>query len=120
MLKLHSQLSGVPDSYNPEEEEDGGDSGIRESRIGDGPFFVGKLLRKIARLDPTCKQSIIETRNTLWPRKQRCEDEQREKEHREKEEKRKRAKERQQKLIAEFASIRKQFMETAMKTGELF
>lgn len=141
LLKLHSQLSGVPDSYNPEQsaisDNEAGsssssssssfaspsslsDSRIGDSRIGDGPFFISQLLRKIADLDPMCRQTIIETRNKLWPRMQECEeDEQREKENREREERRRRAKERQQKLMAEFANKQKQFMEKAMKTGKI-
>lgn len=142
LLKLHSQLSGVPDSYNPEssamsDNEAGSSSSSSnnssaaasspsslsstssESRIGDGPFFISQLLRKISNLDPICKQSIIETRDRLWPRMQECEgDEQREREHREREERRRRAKERQQKLMAEFANKQKQFMEKAMKSGK--
>jgi len=157
LLKLHSQLSGVPDSYNPEQSaildtteasssnssnisssgscsnnssnssNNNGSNGSSstssglsssESRIGDGPFFISQLLRKIADLDPMCKKSIVEIRNKLWPRMQECEeDEQRERENREREERRRRAKERQQKLMAEFANKQKQFMEKAMKTG---
>ncbi|XP_026827990.1 E3 ubiquitin-protein ligase Ubr3 isoform X2 [Ooceraea biroi] len=146
LLKLHSQLSGVPDSYNPEQSAtldtevasssssssnsssnsssssssgSSSTSSSSESRIGDGPFFIASLLKKIADLDPMCKQTIIETRNKLWPRMQECEeDEQRERENREREERRRRAKERQQKLMAEFANKQKQFMEKAMKTED--
>ncbi|XP_043683976.1 E3 ubiquitin-protein ligase Ubr3 isoform X1 [Vespula pensylvanica] len=125
LLKLHSQLSGVPDSYNPDqsvmvdsEASSSTAAPAKESRIGDGPFFISQLLKKIANLDPMCKDTIIESRNKLWPRMQDCEDEQREREHREREERRKRAKERQQKLMAEFANKQKQFMEKAMKTDE--
>lgn len=135
LLKLHSQLSGVPDSYNPEQStmldneasssssssSSTSSSSPNESRIGDGPFFISQLLKKIVDLDPMCKQTIIETRNKLWPRMQECEeDEQRERENREREERRRRAKERQQKLMAEFANKQKQFMEKAMKTGKLY
>ncbi|CAK9812220.1 E3 ubiquitin-protein ligase UBR3 [Anthophora quadrimaculata] len=125
LLKLHSQLSGVPDSYNPEQSamsdnEAGSSSTVEpaESRIGDGPFFIGQLLNKIANLDPMCKDAINEARNRLWSSIQESEDKQREKEHREREERRRRAKERQQKLMAEFANKRKQFMEKAMETDE--
>lgn len=126
LLKLHSQLSGVSDSYNPDQqpstsESEAGTSSSQsssESRIGDGPFFIGQLLKKISNLDPTCKQNILETRNKLWPRTKECEDAQREREHREREERRKRAKERQQKLMAEFANKQKQFMKKAMESGE--
>jgi E3 ubiquitin-protein ligase UBR3 len=125
LLKLHSQLSGVPDSYNPEEslEAEAGSSmdtstsSSTESRIGDGPFFISQLLKKIANLDPMCRENIVDSRNRLWPRMQDCEEEQRERENREKEERRRRARERQQKLMAEFASKQKQFMEKAMESG---
>lgn len=129
LLKLHSQLSGVPDSYNPEPrqnesemETDTGSSStgeqpVAESRIGDGPFFIGQLLNKIAKLDPMCRDTVLETRNTLWPKMRNYEDEQREKELQEKEEKRRRAKERQQKLLEEYANKQRQFMENAMETG---
>ncbi|XP_031787991.1 E3 ubiquitin-protein ligase Ubr3 isoform X1 [Nasonia vitripennis] len=126
LLKLHSQLSGIPDSYNPEpisEPEEASSSmdtsnPAPESRIGDGPFFISQLLKKIANLDSMCKESIIETRNRLWPRMQDCENEQRERENREKEERRRRAKERQEKLMAEFANKQKEFMEKAMESDE--
>ncbi|XP_076228505.1 ubr3 ubiquitin ligase isoform X4 [Nomia melanderi] len=125
LLKLHSQLSGVPDSYNPQQSvasdnEPGSSSAAtqKESRIGDGPFFIAQLLNKIANLDPMCKEAIFETRMKLWPLTQVCEDQQRERERCEKEERRRRAKERQQKLMTEFANKQKQFMEKALKTDE--
>lgn len=52
----------------------------------------------------------------MWPKQQECEEEQ--KENREREERRRRAKERQQKLMAEFASKQKQFMEKAMESED--
>lgn len=58
LLKLHSQLSGVPDSYNPDEEESETSTANQENIIGDGPFFVAKLLNKIATLDNECRQCI--------------------------------------------------------------
>ncbi|KAJ9584382.1 hypothetical protein L9F63_021276, partial [Diploptera punctata] len=116
LLRLHSHLSGTPDSYNPE--ESCGSEGL-DSRIGDGPFFVAKLLARIAALDSLCRENIQETRNKLWPRKQEeGEEEMREREAREKEDRRRRAKERQQKLMAEFASKQKLFMEKTMETDE--
>ncbi|XP_017759565.1 PREDICTED: E3 ubiquitin-protein ligase UBR3 isoform X2 [Eufriesea mexicana] len=125
LLKLHSQLSGVLDSYNPEQSamsdnEASSSSTLEstESRIGDGPFFIAQLLNKIANLDPMCKEAINEARNKLWSSMQESEDKQREKEDQEREERRRRAKERQQKLMAEFANKRKQFMEKAMETDE--
>lgn len=126
LLRLHSQLSDVPDSYNPEQsttlDNEASSSSAaqpKESRIGDGPFFISQLLNKIANLDPMCRDTIVDTRNKLWPRMQKCEDKQREREYREREEKRRRVKERQQELMAEFANKQKQFMEKAMKTGKM-
>lgn len=128
LLKLHSQLSGMPDSYYPDsqmssepEPEPMSSSSLeppKESRIGDGPYFISQLLRKISNLDPMCRESINETRNKLWPRMQEYEDEQREREHREREEKKRRAKERQQQVMADFANKQKQFMEKAMEIDE--
>ena len=127
LLRLHSQLSGTLDSYSPktqqntESESSSTDTlpSENESRIGDGPFFIAKLLDRIANLDPMCREYIIETKNRLWPRMEDCEEEKREREIREKEERRKRAKERQQKLMAEFANKQKEFMQKAMETGKL-
>ena len=128
LLKLHSQLSGVPDSYcpdsqisnepEPEPMSTNSEEPPKESRIGDGPYFISQLLRKISNLDPMCKESINETRNKLWPRMQEYEDEQRAREHREKEEKKRRAKQRQQQVMADFANKQKQFMEKAMEIDE--
>nr|CAD7398319.1 unnamed protein product [Timema poppensis] len=122
LLKLHSHLSAVPDSYTPVE-TDGSTSSNNNNNscdsIGDGPHFVARLLQRIASLDSLCRDNIHETRNRLWPRKQEeCEEEQKEREAKEREERRKKAKDRQQKLMAEFASKQKQFMEKAMETDE--
>ncbi|KAF5282499.1 hypothetical protein FQR65_LT14269 [Abscondita terminalis] len=116
LLKLHSHLSGIPDSYNQDEPKPG-TSNDGDGLVGDGPFFIGKLLQKIAALDSTCKDFIRETRNKIWPPQPECEEEQKRRENKEREERRRRAKERQQKLMAEFASKQKQFMER-METDE--
>lgn len=135
LLKLHSKLSGQLDSFSFDEKEvdcDGdGDTTMKdeseprpstswntsqsntyqnieisESRIGDGPYFIGNLLKKIARTDARNARAINEIRLRLWPN-------QREKETREKEERSKRVRERQQKLMEEFANKQKKFMEQA-------
>lgn len=113
LLKLHSQLSGAPDSFNPDEPEANiSDSMENESGVGDGPFFVAKLLRKISALDNTCRENLKEIRKKLWPPQQDSDREQKQRENREREERRRRAKERQQKLMAEFASKQRAFLET--------
>uniref|UniRef100_A0A2M3Z193 E3 ubiquitin-protein ligase n=1 Tax=Anopheles braziliensis TaxID=58242 RepID=A0A2M3Z193_9DIPT len=87
---------------------------ISGSRIGDGPFFIGNLLRRIAALDPSCVTRINEIRAQLWPNQRERQAEQKAREAREKEERTKRAKERQKKLMEEFANRQKRFMLLAM------
>lgn len=116
LLKLHCQLSGVADSYKPEEEDE--EETEWNSSIGDGPFFIGKLLRKISRLDENCKNFINEARLRLWPSQEERDEARKQRENREREERRRRAKERQQKLMEEFASRQRQFMEKAMESDE--
>lgn len=52
LLKLHSVLSGRPDSYVLGQHRA---LGLLDSRIGDGPFFVAKVLDRIAELDDACR-----------------------------------------------------------------
>uniref|UniRef100_A0A1Q3EZK2 E3 ubiquitin-protein ligase n=2 Tax=Culex tarsalis TaxID=7177 RepID=A0A1Q3EZK2_CULTA len=132
LLKLHSQLSGALDSFSLEDETHAGaeddermdhdddDSSssssqikLSESRIGDGPYFIGNLLRRIARLDVSCARRINEIRHSLWPNQRERQAEQKAREAKEREERSKRAKERQKKLMEEFASRQKAFMEQA-------
>lgn len=62
---------------------------------------------------------MVQTREHLWPRQpEEGETERKEREERERAERRRRAKDRQQKLMEEFASKQKQFMEKAMETGK--
>ncbi|KAJ8931392.1 hypothetical protein NQ314_015698, partial [Rhamnusium bicolor] len=114
LLRLHSQLSGVPDSYNPEEDT----HVCNEAPIGDGAYFVGRLLKKMSHVDSSCKNCIQETRMKLWPSQEEREEAKKQRDCKEREERRRRAKERQQKLMAEFANKQKQFMEKAMETDE--
>uniref|UniRef100_A0A2M4A6W9 E3 ubiquitin-protein ligase n=1 Tax=Anopheles triannulatus TaxID=58253 RepID=A0A2M4A6W9_9DIPT len=91
-------------------------SRISRSRIGDGPYFIGNLLRRIAALDPSCVTRINEIRAQLWPNQRERQAEQKAREAREKEERTKRAKERQKKLMEEFANRQKRFMLLAMSS----
>lgn len=120
LLRLHSQLSGLPDSYDPDEQEAQGAGNDTEDdvRCGDGPYHVARLLRNIARLEPACAQHMRECRARLWPlRPDQAEREQRRRESAEREERRRRAKERQKRLIEEFATRQRRFLET-METEE--
>lgn len=128
LLKLHSQLSGTLDSFsledddmesmtNSDEEAEATNSSSShhypnssEPRIGDGPYFIGNLLRKIARTDEKCAQTINDIRQRLWPNQRERQAEQKLREAKEKEERTKKARERQQKVMEEFANKQKQFM----------
>ncbi|KAL9877993.1 ubr3 ubiquitin ligase isoform 2-T2 [Glossina fuscipes fuscipes] len=94
---------------------------VSDSRIGDGPHFIGNLLRKIAKHDELCAENIDEIRQRLWPNQREKQAEQKAREAKEKEERRKRARERQMKMMQEFANKQKEFMQTAaannMDTG---
>lgn len=57
LLKLHSHLSGIPDSYNPEEEDEDSNT-TEEAPIGDGPYFIERLLKKMSAADSTLKTCI--------------------------------------------------------------
>ena len=72
LIKLHSKLSGRPDSYTPLLERRSKPnltatvtSQCQESRIGDGCFFIEKVLEKICDLDIACEQFIKMTRAQL-------------------------------------------------------
>lgn len=130
LLKLHSALSGTLDSFSlddhyEEEMEDDHSDGeepgpsspaikVSESRIGDGPHFIGNLLKKIALMDASCARNIDEIRHKLWPNQRERQAEQRAREIKEKDERSKRSKERQAKLMQDFANKQKQFMAQAM------
>ena len=99
-----------PASANPEE----------DGRIGDGAFWIHKVLEKIGRLDPRVRQSIISTRQALWPPRtsddglpDETTDEVEERE------KKRKIKERQQRLLQEFANKQKQFMQQAMAAEDM-
>lgn len=127
LLKLHSQLSNTLDSFSlddvdAEEMDDpaSGSSSRQEapptsgnSRIGDGPLFIGNLLRKIAKLDGDCAREMRAIRQRLWPNQRERQAEQKSRELKEKEDRSVRAKQRQMKLMQEFANKQKRFMEQA-------
>ncbi|XP_047030367.1 E3 ubiquitin-protein ligase Ubr3 isoform X1 [Helicoverpa zea] len=105
LLKLHSQLSGRLDSFSLDEP-----APETEEPIGDGPYFIGRVLRKLAALDARCAAAIAHVRHSLWPHQRERQAEQRARERREKEERSRRARERQQQLMREFARRQQQFI----------
>ena len=60
LLRLHSKYSGRPDSYVPKYSRYGVSvtEDYVQSRIGDGSFFIEKVLDKICDLDDACVDSI--------------------------------------------------------------
>ncbi|KAF8771573.1 E3 ubiquitin-protein ligase Ubr3 like protein [Argiope bruennichi] len=112
LLQLHSKLSEKPDSYKPKE-----NMSFQElnSRIGDGVLFVERLLNQIVISGGDSLNAIQNIRQKLWPRKVDV-NASPSSENIDKEERRRRAKERQQKLMAEFASKQKAFMQKTMET----
>ncbi|XP_063285782.1 E3 ubiquitin-protein ligase UBR3 isoform X4 [Pelobates fuscus] len=117
LIKLHQKLSAKPNSYSPPWLDDPDCLGQPDSpkySHGDGVTAVERILLKAAMQSRLNKQSIDEicrkTAPPVPPKKLSPAD----KKTLDKEERRQKARERQQKLLAEFASRQKSFMETAM------
>ncbi|CAL4116468.1 unnamed protein product, partial [Meganyctiphanes norvegica] len=107
LIKLHSKMTGKPNSYRPDFSKQ-----REDSRIGDGPFFIAKVLNKIGSYDPGCRQSILQNITRIY----HTNDEDSsylssEEEAKAREDKRKKAKERQRRVMEEFAFRQRQFME---------
>ncbi|KAL1485543.1 hypothetical protein MTO96_010052 [Rhipicephalus appendiculatus] len=127
LLKLHSKLSGRPDSYRLPDKDQGGPTPEEQERdrVGAGPHFLGLLLDKLVRLTRTAglESPVEEVRRRIWP-PQPCDGEGSSatpstsaaaREASDREERRRRAKERQMKLMAEFANRQKSFLKKAME-----
>uniref|UniRef100_A0A224Z7I3 E3 ubiquitin-protein ligase n=1 Tax=Rhipicephalus zambeziensis TaxID=60191 RepID=A0A224Z7I3_9ACAR len=127
LLKLHSKLSGRPDSYRLPDKDQGGPTPEEQERdrVGAGPHFLGLLLDKLVRLTRTAglESPIEDVRRRIWP-PQPCDGEGSSatpstsaaaREASDREERRRRAKERQMKLMAEFANRQKSFLKKAME-----
>ncbi|KAM4698256.1 LOW QUALITY PROTEIN: E3 ubiquitin-protein ligase UBR3 [Rhinophrynus dorsalis] len=117
LTKLHQKLSGKQDSYCPPWLDDPEcllQPDIPKYSHGDGVTAVERILLKAAtqsRLNRQCIDEICRKTAPPVPPKKFSPTE---KKTLDKEERRQKARERQQKLLAEFASRQKSFMETAM------
>lgn len=114
LVRLHSKMSGKPDSYRANKSEP-----PVESRIGDGPFFIEQFLNQFIRLNINGEEIINEVRATIWA-KQTSSESNDDKTHAkgeeiDREERRRRARERQQRLMAEFQMRQKAFMKNIEK-----
>ncbi|XP_069791779.1 E3 ubiquitin-protein ligase ubr3 isoform X2 [Narcine bancroftii] len=116
LIKLHHKLSGKQNSYYPcwlEDSESTSRLDPMQQIHGDGTTAVERILIKTAAQSRQNKFSIEEICRKVTPPippKKNVSD----KKALDKEERRQKARERQQKLLAEFASRQKSFMETAM------
>ncbi|KFM58297.1 E3 ubiquitin-protein ligase UBR3, partial [Stegodyphus mimosarum] len=117
LLQLHSKLSEKPDSYRIKPRESLSQESIN-LRIGDGVTYIERLIDRVAASED--KVSIIQNiKQRLWPKKTdstASPSSEYMSENLDKEVKRRRAKERQQKLMAEFASKQKAFMQKTLET----
>ena len=127
LIKLHSKLSGRPDSYTTRVERSKIPSlahtitdEYAESRIGDACFFVEKTLDKICNLDSACDHAVKATRAHLWPTQHAREAmEDLEQERDEIEARKRRAKDRQAKMMKDFAERQQRFMRQAKESDDI-
>ncbi|XP_027020192.1 E3 ubiquitin-protein ligase ubr3 isoform X3 [Tachysurus fulvidraco] len=111
LVKLHEKLSAKQNSLTPswlEEAEPANHS------HGDGITAIERILAKAASRSRHSKRCLQEICGKVCPPVPPKKNSPGEKKSMDKEERRQRARERQQKLLAEFASRQKSFMETAM------
>uniref|UniRef100_A0A8C6V8X7 E3 ubiquitin-protein ligase n=1 Tax=Naja naja TaxID=35670 RepID=A0A8C6V8X7_NAJNA len=117
LIKLHHKLSGKQNSYYPPWLDDMDTSIHHENPKyfhGDGMTAVERILLKAAFQSRLNKHIIEEICRKVTPTVPPKKISPAEKKTLDKEERRQKARERQQKLLAEFASRQKSFMETAM------
>ncbi|ESO97194.1 hypothetical protein LOTGIDRAFT_51305, partial [Lottia gigantea] len=113
LMKLHNKLSSKPGSYKPIAVQN------REpitSDIGDGPHFVARLLDRIASTNSECSFFVNQAYSSCLPEdvKEYQTHSKADDSEKAKEERRRKAMEKQRKLLANFASKQKAFMEQAM------
>uniref|UniRef100_A0A668U045 E3 ubiquitin-protein ligase n=1 Tax=Oreochromis aureus TaxID=47969 RepID=A0A668U045_OREAU len=111
LIKLHQKMSSKQNSLSPSWLED-----VKSNRLahGDGITAIERILTKAATRSCQIKRSIQDICGKVCPPVPPKKNSPTDKKAMDKEERRQRARERQQKLLAEFASRQKSFMETAM------
>uniref|UniRef100_A0A3P8PFL8 E3 ubiquitin-protein ligase n=1 Tax=Astatotilapia calliptera TaxID=8154 RepID=A0A3P8PFL8_ASTCA len=111
LIKLHQKMSSKQNSLSASWLED-----IESNRLahGDGITAIERILTKAAARSCQIKRSIQDICGKVCPPVPPKKNSPTDKKAMDKEERRQRARERQQKLLAEFASRQKSFMETAM------
>lgn len=139
LLRLHSHLSGKPDSYQPPSvkpdinsvnkkdtnfvhetlsKEDNTQNKIQE--CGNGVYYVGRLLDKLTKESLKCYECVIQARIMLWPKAvvMREAATQEDREHKRQELKRL-ARDKQRQLMNEMALAQKAFLDNARRSGDL-
>ncbi|XP_035263967.1 E3 ubiquitin-protein ligase ubr3 isoform X5 [Anguilla anguilla] len=111
LIKLHHKLSNKQNSLSPEWLDS---TDISHCVHGDGVTAIERILIKASACSRQSKRSIQEICMKISPPVPPKKSNPTDKKALDKEERRQKARERQQKLLAEFASRQKSFMETAM------
>uniref|UniRef100_A0AAQ4S819 E3 ubiquitin-protein ligase n=1 Tax=Gasterosteus aculeatus aculeatus TaxID=481459 RepID=A0AAQ4S819_GASAC len=111
LIKLHQKLSSKQNSLSASWLED---TDTSRHAHGDGITAIERILTKAATRSCQIKRSIQDICGKVCPPVPPKKNSPADKKTMDKEERRQRARERQQKLLAEFASRQKSFMETAM------
>lgn len=138
-MRLHSHLSGKPDSYQPPHpvttsslsdsvssnkvipaSSDAANLQENTPPCGDGAYYVGRLLDKISQGSTACYECVVRTRLALWPKAVVMrETATREDEERERRERKRRARDKQQQMMEEMARAQRAFLESARRSGDL-
>lgn len=113
LLKLHSQLSHKSDSYHPPPPTSVTDKSIPPNfQCGDGAFYVGRLLDRLAKGSPSCYKCIVYHRLLIWPKAVVMQETAtREDEEREQQERKRRARERKQQMMEEIEKEQRRFLD---------
>ncbi|XP_052267250.1 E3 ubiquitin-protein ligase UBR3-like [Dreissena polymorpha] len=112
LYKLHSKLSGKSNSYAPPS-VCGNGTGMENG--GNGEFYVKKILDKLCQSSTDCARAVEDLYQANKPKEAGTS---KKGKSMDTETRRKKARERQQKLMEEFASKQKAFMEQAMETED--
>lgn len=107
LLKLHAKLSDRGKPYRPQF-----DHQMEDSRIGDGPFFIAKVLSKLGQNDEKAKEHILENHSKLFSHfeEEWCSSSDEEASSKVKEERKKKARERQRRVMGIFNRRQQKFL----------
>lgn len=124
LLKLHSQLSGKLDSYQPPTQPPQTTSSVTEGAIpfqcGDGAFYVGRLLDRLATGSSSCYECIVHNRLLLWPKAVVMQETAtREDEEREQQERKRRARDRKQQMLKDIELEQTKFLKSLRVTEDV-